>query len=81
MVLEAIAVKEKPVKKETCAHYWIIETAQGPKSMGKCRRCGKVREFDNYISIEAWVDDVFKMPSPPKLGDFDFEKRLARCLV
>jgi hypothetical protein len=32
-----------------CNHYWIIEVANGPTSMGKCKYCGEVREFFNAI--------------------------------
>ncbi len=35
-----------------CPHHWIIETANGPTSQGKCRLCREVREFSN--SVETW---------------------------
>jgi hypothetical protein len=30
-----------------CKHRWIIEPANGPTSMGRCRHCGAEREFIN----------------------------------
>ncbi len=35
-----------------CPHHWIIETPEGPVSMGRCRLCGEEREFNN--SVETW---------------------------
>jgi len=31
------------------AHYWAIETANGPLSPGVCKRCGKVQRFTNSL--------------------------------
>ena len=38
-----------------CAHYWIIEPANGPVSRGACQVCGEVRGFKNFI--ESWGSD------------------------
>ena len=35
-----------------CAHYWVIEPANGPVSQGACQVCGEVRGFKNFI--EDW---------------------------
>ena len=43
-------VKEKQPeknKKETCHHYWEIEIANGPRSLGTCKYCGETKEFLN----------------------------------
>jgi hypothetical protein len=43
-------VEERTAQKETgdqCHHYWIIEVANGPTSMGECKYCGERREFQN----------------------------------
>ena len=34
-----------------CAHYWIIEPANGPVSLGVCQVCQEVRAFKNYIEV------------------------------
>ena len=33
---------------ESCAHYWIIETPNGPVSTGTCKKCGATKEFHNW---------------------------------
>jgi len=35
-------------------HYWIIKTADGPKSKGRCKTCGESREFANFIEGRDW---------------------------
>lgn len=45
-------VKEKNrnhVAEDQCSHYWLIETANGPKSRGICQYCGESRDFLNTI--------------------------------
>ena len=45
-----IKVKEKLSEKKekaTCHHYWVIEVANGPRSVGTCKYCGETREFFN----------------------------------
>jgi len=37
------------VAKDECSHYWMIEVANGPKSRGVCRYCGKSGEFFNSM--------------------------------
>ena len=32
---------------DQCHHYWIIEVANGPTSIGECKYCGEHREFQN----------------------------------
>ncbi|MFH1650805.1 MAG: hypothetical protein ABID87_01695 [Chloroflexota bacterium] len=34
---------------ETCAHFWVIESPNGPTSVGTCKRCGERREFMNIV--------------------------------
>ena len=48
-----------------CAHYWIIEPANGPVSQGACQVCGEVRGFKN--SIEGDYTDSGD-PVPQSLG-------------
>jgi hypothetical protein len=50
IVKQRIEEKDNICKKkdnEQCAHYWIIEIANGPKSSGRCKYCGETREFYN----------------------------------
>jgi hypothetical protein len=39
-------VEEKPPV-DGCHHFWVIEVANGPKSVGRCKNCGESREFFN----------------------------------
>jgi hypothetical protein len=32
-----------------CRHHWVIETANGPTSHGRCKRCGSERDFFNNV--------------------------------
>ena len=42
-----------------CAHHWIIETATGPRSKGKCQLCGEKKEFSNSAGymVTNWNSD------------------------
>ncbi len=47
-VKEKEIVKEKALKEEPkCHHFWVIDVANGPSSLGKCKVCGEKREFLN----------------------------------
>jgi hypothetical protein len=37
----------------TCIHHWLIEPPNGPTSMGVCKRCGAMREFDNQLPTKS----------------------------
>ncbi len=30
-----------------CSHHWVIQTPDGPVSIGRCKVCGEEREFNN----------------------------------
>jgi hypothetical protein len=32
-----------------CCHYWLVEPPNDQMSLGVCRRCGEVRQFENYL--------------------------------
>jgi len=32
-----------------CCHHWVIEPADGPISLGVCRKCSESRQFRNSI--------------------------------
>ena len=55
--------KKRHVARVGCAHYWIIESPQGPVSKGVCKYCGAVSEFSNYLPYPSWEG---KMPKPPE---------------
>ena len=41
-------------KSSLCQHHWLIESPNGPVSMGVCRLCGAEREFHNYTEISSF---------------------------
>jgi len=40
-----------------CRHHWLIESPQGPTSMGICKLCGEQKEFRNSASDLLWEDE------------------------
>lgn len=40
-------IPEKTEQQATCHHFWAIEVANGPKSIGTCKYCGAKKEFLN----------------------------------
>lgn len=36
------------------AHYWLIDSPDGPTSQGTCRHCGEKREFRNSTGGTDW---------------------------
>ena len=52
MMKERVKVRteEKETTEQTkpqCGHYWVIEVANGPTSVGECKFCGMKKEFYN----------------------------------
>ena len=52
-----------------CQHYWVIESPDGPTSIGVCKHCGVVREFDNFVPISTWSDDKSLAIRPSRSSD------------
>ena len=52
-----------------CAHYWVIDAANGHLSRGVCQLCSEVREFENSTYGTLWNpstrDAGNKSPRPP----------------
>jgi hypothetical protein len=51
-------------EKQTCTHHWIIEIPDGDTSHGRCRRCGAVAEFQNYLT-DGFVRTIVPTDTPP----------------
>ncbi len=51
-----------------CAHHWIIEAPDGPRSKGKCQLCGEEKEFSNSAEymVTNWNSDpaISRAPQP-----------------
>ncbi len=65
------AVIRKPEVKTVCSHHWLIETADGPTSLGICKYCGAKKEFSNIFFDPMSNDDN---PSPIEAVDLDDSK-------
>ncbi|HUF54110.1 MAG TPA: hypothetical protein VMR52_10110 [Dehalococcoidia bacterium] len=49
---------ESDAEVDECAHHWQIATPNGETSEGKCKRCGKSRDFLNYSQRKMMVRSV-----------------------
>ena len=53
-----------------CLHWWTIAIADGPTSLGRCRRCHEEREFYNSIQDNGyngkgqWLSDPLYLRRP-----------------
>ena len=61
--------KQKQIPRVGCAHYWIIESPQGPVSKGVCKYCGAVSEFSNYMPYPSWEGKMPKLPERHEMSD------------
>lgn len=74
---DKVKEKEKSPAKESktkCEHYWVIEVANGPRSVGTCKYCGATREFLNAFPT---YNPLRKNANPltlPKLPDVEIEE-------
>lgn len=44
----------------SCAHFWVIESPNGPISAGLCKLCGEMREFRNSMYSSTWSKGTVK---------------------
>lgn len=52
-----------------CCHHWVIEPADGPISLGVCRKCSESREFRNSIvDVERDNNDDTPAGSPTSVS-------------
>ena len=56
-VVPSPANQEKLDEVVSCTHHWIIETPDGPVSIGRCKLCRKVREFTHSVETSGgWTN-------------------------
>ena len=63
-------VSEESAPEAGCHHYWMLERASGPVSIGVCKLCGTEREFLNslpqIISVRGrHTKRLFDLPELP----------------
>jgi hypothetical protein len=66
-------IEEKP-EIEQCHHFWVIEVANGPKSPGKCKNCGEVREFFNAFPAFNPMKRKSNPLDLPRLPEIEMDK-------
>jgi hypothetical protein len=67
-------VEEQSKPEEQCHHFWVIEVANGPSSVGTCKYCGEKKEFLNAFPV---FNPLKKNANPldlPKLKDVEMDK-------
>ena len=68
-VKKAVVTKgESATKRGRCRHHWLIESPQGPTSMGMCKLCGAQREFSNSATDFLWEDEPLSELSHGRWG-------------
>ncbi len=77
---EKLAEEKQPVEQpveqpeKQCHHYWVIEVANGPKSMGTCKNCGEIKEFFNAFPD---MNPMKRKSNPlelPRMTDVEIDK-------
>lgn len=51
-----------PIPAADHAHHWLIESARGPQSIGRCKHCGAENEFNNSTQGAMWERGVVTEP-------------------
>ncbi len=63
---------EKPKKDvPNCHHFWVIDVANGPSSLGKCKYCDEKREFLNAFPTFNPLrksSNPLTLPKIPEMG-------------
>ena len=66
--------QEKNKKEHDCHHFWVIDVANGPSSLGTCKYCGEKKEFLNAFPV---FNPLRKSANPlalPKLPEIEMNK-------
>ena len=68
--LEVSEVQEARQENPVCAHHWVIEPNDHPTSLGVCRLCKEVREFNNFIERDQWQgkESLTRIPMLSSVG-------------
>jgi hypothetical protein len=68
--MSEVAVKQArgATAQTQCRHHWLIESPNGPTSMGICRLCGAQKEFRNWAHSWLWEDDPLSELSRGRWG-------------
>jgi len=64
----AVTRRKQATKGAHCRHHWLIESPQGPISMGMCKLCGAQKEFSNSTGGFLWEDEPLSELSSGRWG-------------
>ena len=64
----AVIRRKQATKRAHCRHHWLIESPQGPTSMGMCKLCGAQKEFSNSTGDFLWEDEPLSELSSGRWG-------------
>jgi hypothetical protein len=65
---------EEKTEKPACHHFWVIEVANGPSSVGTCKYCGEKKEFLNAFPTFNLLRKNGNPLRLPKLSDVEIAK-------
>lgn len=67
---EVAAKQEATQEAAVCAHHWVLEPNDHPTSLGVCRLCKEVKEFNNFIERDQWAqkESSARIPMLPTAG-------------
>ena len=64
----ALVQEKNKIHEPSCVHHWLIEEAKGPISEGCCRKCGKVKNFENSVGKTSWSNGIGNRDKSRKLA-------------
>jgi hypothetical protein len=62
---------QENTEKAPCHHFWEIEVANGPQSIGTCKYCGETKEFLNAFPVFNPLKKNGNPLSLPKLAEVE----------
>jgi hypothetical protein len=70
-------VVEKPARKATCQHFWLIEPALGPTSPGVCKFCGEKKTFLNIVEENQPKENLSRFFDKDEAGNAEKDEEEA----
>ena len=62
-------------RNDECRHYWLIEAANGPRSLGTCNYCGKERYFFNSFPDPSQLKQGTNPMGLPVMKHVEIDKK------
>ena len=66
-------VRGHTVNGSECVHHFIIASPDGPISIGRCKKCHREREYENYRWPEYNVKPLSEKYKPPPKRTEDWD--------